>query len=192
MIKIMKKAAILIYNQFCNFEIALLLEIFKFNNKPITIFSKSLEPVLSEEGIRILPDKEIVELDLEEYDSLILTGAEDIREVIEDKEIIDFIKKFEGLIIGAISIAPVILLKADLLKNKRFMAGVNQEELYEEGFAPKELKLMIGWEDSKKESIKYIVDNNIITSVSYNFIYWSVAVARELGLKAYFEDFIRP
>ena len=78
----MKKAAILIYNQFCNFEIALLLEIFKFNNKPITIFSKSLEPVLSEEGIRILPDKEIVELDLEEYDSLILTGAEDIREVI--------------------------------------------------------------------------------------------------------------
>lgn len=192
MIKIMKKAAILIYNQFCNFEIALLLEIFKFNNKPITIFSKSLEPVLSEEGIRILPDKEIVELELEEYDSLILTGAEDIREVIEDKEIIDFIKKFEGLIIGAISIAPVILLKADLLKNKRFMAGVNQEELYEEGFAPKELKLMIGWEDSKKESIKYIVDNNIITSVSYNFIYWSVAVARELGLKAYFEDFIRP
>ena len=192
MIKIMKKTAILIYNQFCNFEIALLLEIFKFNNKPITIFSKSLEPVLSEEGIRILPDKEIVELDLEEYDSLILTGAEDIREVIEDKEIIDFIKKFEGLIIGAISIAPVILLKADLLKNKRFMAGVNQEELYEEGFTPKELKLMIGWEDSKKESIKYIVDNNIITSVSYNFIYWSVAVARELGLKAYFEDFIRP
>ena len=192
MIKIMKKAAILIYNQFCNFEIALLLEIFKFNNKPITIFSKSLEPVLSEEGIRILPDKEIVELELEEYDSLILTGAEDIREVIEDKEIIDFIKKFEGLIIGAISIAPVILLKADLLKNKRFMAGVNQEELYEEGFTPKELKLMIGWEDSKKESIKYIVDNNIITSVSYNFIYWSVAVARELGLKAYFEDFIRP
>ena len=72
------------------------------------------------------------------------------------------------------------------------MAGVNQEELYEEGFAPKELKLMIGWEDSKKESIKYIVDNNIISSVSYNFIYWSVAVARELGLKAYFEDFIRP
>ena len=188
----MKKTAILIYNQFCNFEIALLLEILKLNNKPITIFSKSLEPVLSEEGIRILPDKEIVELELEEYDSLILTGAEDIREVIEDKEIIDFIKKFEGLIIGAISIAPVILLKADLLKNKRFMAGVNQEELYEEGFAPKELKLMIGWEDSKKESIKYIVDNNIITSVSYNFIYWSVAVARELGLKAYFEDFIRP
>ena len=192
MIKIMKKTAILIYNQFCNFEIALLLEILKLNNKPITIFSKSLEPVLSEEGIRILPDKEIVELELEEYDSLILTGAEDIREVIEDKEIIDFIKKFEGLIIGAISIAPVILLKADLLKNKRFMAGVNQEELYEEGFAPKELKLMIGWEDSKKESIKYIVDNNIISSVSYNFIYWSVAVARELGLKAYFEDFIRP
>lgn len=192
MIKIMKKTAILIYNQFCNFEIALLLEILKLNNKPITIFSKSLEPVLSEEGIRILPDKEIVELELEEYDSLILTGAEDIREVIEDKEIIDFIKKFEGLIIGAISIAPIILLKADLLKNKRFMAGVNQEELYEEGFAPKELKLMIGWEDSKKESIKYIVDNNIITSVSYNFIYWSVVVARELGLKAYFEDFIRP
>lgn len=188
----MKKTAILIYNQFCNFEIALLLEILKLNNKPITIFSKSLEPVLSEEGIRILPDKEIVELELEEYDSLILTGAEDIREVIEDKEIIDFIKKFEGLIIGAISIAPIILFKAGLLKNKRFMAGVNQEELYEEGFAPKELKLMIGWEDSKKESIKYIVDNNIISSVSYNFIYWSVAVARELGLKAYFEDFIRP
>ena len=75
----MKKTAVLIYNQFCNFEIAPALEMLAMAEKTITIFAKSLSPVRSEEGLSVLPEKTIDELNLEEYDSLLLPGAMDIR-----------------------------------------------------------------------------------------------------------------
>ena len=80
----MKKTAVLIYNQFCNFEIAPALEMLAMAQKPITIFAKQLSPVRSEEGLTVLPEKTIDELKLEDYDSLLLPGAMDIREAIED------------------------------------------------------------------------------------------------------------
>ncbi len=46
---------------------------------------------------------------------------------IKDPEIIEFVKKFSDKVIGAISIAPVLLLKAGILNSKPFMAGVNKE-----------------------------------------------------------------
>src|SRR3712207_5266791 len=98
----MKKTAVLIYQQFCNFEIAPALEMLAIAQKPITIFAKTLLPVRSEEGLTVLPDKTIDELELDEYDSLLLPGAMDIREAIEEDAIINFIKRFNGMPIGAI------------------------------------------------------------------------------------------
>ena len=105
----MKKTAVLIYNQFCNFEIAPALEMLAMAEKPIAVFAKSLAPVRSEEGLTVIPEKSIKELSLDEYDSLLLPGAMDIREAIEDDAILDFIRKFDGMPIGAISIAPLLL-----------------------------------------------------------------------------------
>ena len=182
----MKKTAVLIYDSFCNFEFSVLMEIFAINNKSVTIFAKEPFPLKSEEGLTILPDKKISELNINEYDSLILTGALDIRKTVEDVQILEFIRKFHEnfCIIGAISIAPVLLLKAGILENKKFMAGVNKEELYEEGFERGSLEKMTDWNENLKDPISegYIKECNIITSVSYNFIEWSIAVAEELGL----------
>ena len=87
--------------------------------------------------------------------------------------------------VGAISIAPLLLLKAGLLKDKAFMAGVNREELAEEGFTADDLKLMTGWDDNLKNPIEegYIVSDNIVTSVSYNFIKWTLAFGELIGIK---------
>jgi DJ-1/pfpI family protein len=182
----MKKTAVLIYDSFCNFEFSVLMEIFAINNKSVTIFAKETLPLKSEEGLTILPDKKISELNINEYDSLILTGALDIRKTVEDVQILEFIRKFHEnfCVIGAISIAPVLLLKAGILENKKFMAGVNKEELYEEGFERGSLEKMTDWNENLKDPISegYIKEGNIITSVSYNFIEWSIAVAEELGL----------
>jgi len=182
----MKKTAVLIYDSFCNFEFSVLMEIFAINNKSVTIFAKETLPLKSEEGLTILPDKKISELNINEYDSLILTGALDIRKTVEDVQILEFIRKFHEnfCVIGAISIAPVLLLKAGILENKKFMAGVNKEELYEEGFERESLEKMTDWNENLKNPISegYIKEGNIITSVSYNFIEWSIAVAEELGL----------
>ncbi len=119
----MKKTAIFIYEQFCNFEIAPLLEVLKIKNKPFTVFSKDLSPVTSEEGLIVLPQKSIEDFDVDEYDSLVLPGAMDIRGVVDDEDSINFIKKFSNLKIAAISIAPILLLKSSMLYSKRFMAG---------------------------------------------------------------------
>lgn len=180
----MKKTAVLIYNQFCNFEIAPALEMLAMAQKPITIFAKTLSPVRSEEGLTILPENAINELNVEEYDSLLLPGAMDIREAIEDAEILNFIKQFNGMPIGAISIAPLLLLKAGLLEGKPFMAGVNPEELFEEGYTPDVLALMTGWDANLKNPVPdgYIQSDAVVTSVSYNFIRWTLAFGKMLGI----------
>ena len=182
----MKKTAVLLYESFCNFEFSVLLEILAINKKPVVFFAKEILPIISEEGLKVIPDIKIEDLDISEFDSLILTGAADIRKAIEDEEILSFIKKFDerDYIIGAISIAPILLLKAGILSGKSFMAGVNKEELYEEGFSEKDLTLMIDWNESIKNPVPngYIKDRNIITSVSYEFVRWGIEVAKKLGL----------
>lgn len=180
----MKKTAVLIYEQFCNFEIAPALEMLAMAQKPVTIFAKSLSPVRSEEGLVVLPEKTIDEIKLEEYDSLLLPGAMDIREAIEDEAILGFIKQFDGMPIGAISIAPLLLLKAGLLEGKPFMAGVNLEDLREEGYTSEDLKLMTGWDDSIKGIVPegYMISGNIVTSVSFEFVRWTLAFGKLLGI----------
>lgn len=181
----MKKTAIFIYEQFCNFEIAPLLEVLKIKNKPFTVFSKNLSPVTSEEGLIVLPQKSIEDFDVDEYDSLVLPGAMDIRGVVDDENSIDFIKKFSNMKIAAISIAPILLLKSSMLHSRRFMAGVNKEELMEEGFSKEALQLMRDWKENAKEPLKegYIIDGNIITSVSYEFLRWTLGFASMLELE---------
>ena len=129
----MKKTAILIYDQFCNFEIAPALEMLAMAEKPISIFAKTLSRIRSEDGLTIIPEKSIDELNLNEYDSLLLPGAIDIREAIEDNAILDFIKKFEGMPIGAISIAPLHIMKAGLFEGNQIMARVNPDHLIQKG-----------------------------------------------------------
>lgn len=180
----MKKTAILIYDSFCNFEISTVLEILALAEKPITVFGITREAIRSEDGLSVLPDDTIDNLDLDAYDSLILPGAMDIREAIENERIIDFIKKFEGKTIGAISIAPLLLVRAGLLNGKPFMAGINKEEIFEEGFSESDLAEMVGWDDNLSKPVEagYIIAGNIITSISYNFVKWALAFGKMLGI----------
>ena len=184
----MKKVTVLIYDLFCNFEFSVALEILAMAGKPITVFAKDLAPVKSEEGLTLIAGKSIDELQIEDYDALLLTGSADIRETIIDENILAFIRQFDkpDMIIGAISIAPILLLKAGMLKGKRFMAGVNKEELADEGFSHDDLQLMIGWDDNLANPVSdgFIRDGNIITSISYNFIKWAFAFCKAIGIEA--------
>lgn len=181
----MKKTAVLLYESFCHFEISVALEILALKNKAIDVFAKSKEVILSEERLKIVPDKTIFELDINEYDSLLLPGAVDIESAVKDPEIIEFVKKFSDKVIGAISIAPVLLLKAGILNGKPFMAGVNKEELLEEGFLESDLTLMNDWDKCIENPIEdgYILDDKIITSLSYNFVKFGIQFAKMLGIE---------
>ena len=109
----------------------------------------------------------------------------DIRKAIEDDSILEFIKQFDGMPIGAISIAPLLLLKAGLLDGKPFMAGVNPEDLAEEGYTSEDLALMKGWDYCIKNPVPegYIRAGNIVTSVCYGFLCWTLAFGEMLGIK---------
>lgn len=181
----MKKTAVLIYDKFCNFEISVALEILALNNKEIDVFGKTLDPIISEEGLKILPDKTIYDLDIGEYDSLLLPGAMDIRYAVEDNDIIDFIKKFAGKIIGAISIAPILLVKAGMLRGKTFMIGATKENLLEENYTEEDLKYMKDWDDCIAFPISdgYIVSESIVTSVSFNFIKFGIKFCSMIGIE---------
>lgn len=185
----MKKVAVLIYDKFCNFEFSVALEMLAMAKKPITVFAKTLHPVRSEEGLLVIAEKTIDALDIHEYDSLLLTGSADLREAAEDAHVLAFIKNFDrsDIIIGAISIAPILLMKLKMLNGKRFMIGVNREDLAEEGFTLKDMELMVDWNESLKNPIPegYIQDGNILTSVSYGYAQWAIAFGRALGLEVY-------
>ena len=186
-----KKTAVLVYDSFCNFEISVILELLALAGKKIVVFGKSKEPVCSEEGLRILPDAILEEVVPEDFDSLILPGAADIREAIEDEAILEFVRQFDGKAIGAISIAPIMLVKAGLLKGKPFIAGVNKEEIMEEGFSEEDLAEMIGWDDNLRNPVEegFIISDNIITSVSYNFVKWALGFGKMLGIDIPGENF---
>jgi len=185
----MKRTAVLIYQGFCNFELSVALEMLAMAGKPITVFAVDKNVVRSEEGLMVLPDESIDELDVDDYDSLLLTGAADIAEAINNPSVIDFVKAFgeRHCIIGAISIAPLLLVKAGSLAGKRFMAGVNKGEAIEEGFTEAELCHMVGWDDAIQHPVAdgYIRDGNVITSVAFHFIQWAMAFGRAIGIEVH-------
>ena len=187
----MKKTAVLIYDSFCNFEISVALEVLALAEKEITVFGVSKEPIRSEEGLMMAPQHTLDELNVDEYDSLLLPGAMDIREAIENPKVIEFIKSFDKKIIGAISIAPIMLVRAGFLEGKPFMAGVNKEEIMEEGFTEEQLCRMVGWDDNLENPIEtgYIITDNIVTSISYNFVKWGLTFGKMLGIDIPSETF---
>ena len=189
----MKKTAVLLYNTCCLFELTVALEMLKMAEKPVVYFAKELKPIRTEEGMLVIADNTFEQLNVDEYDSLLITGATDAQSMVEDESTQEFVSKFydAGTLIGAISIAPILLLKLGYLKEKPFMIGVEKSDLYEEGFTDDDMKYMIGWEESCDEVVpeKYLKADNIITSVAFGFRQWAMAIGKELNIEVYPKSF---
>ncbi len=189
----MKKTAVLLYNTCCLFELTVALEMLQMAQKPVVYFAKDLKPIRTEEGMLIIADNTFEQLNIEEYDSLLITGATDAKDAVEDKATQEFVSKFHGAgaLIGAISIAPILLLKLGYLKGKPFMIGVEKSDLYEEGFTDDDMKYMVGWEESCDGVVpeKYLKTDNIITSVAFGFRQWAMAIGRELNIELWPKSF---
>ena len=189
----MKKTAVLLYETCCLFELTVALEMLKMAEKEVVYFAKHLNTIITEEGIKVVADCTFNELVIEDYDSLLLTGAKDAKNANEDMETLDFIDSFykSGAIIGAISIAPIFLLQLGHLKGKQFMIGVEKHNLKELNFTDDDLKNMVGWGEACDEVVpeKYLKSDNIITSVAFGFRQWAMAIGEELGIDTYPKSF---
>ena len=61
----------------CNFEFSVALEILALAEKEVVVFAQTKDAVRSEDGLLVLPNQTIDEINIDEYDSLILPGAMD-------------------------------------------------------------------------------------------------------------------
>ena len=171
----MKKTAVLLYPLFSLQEIGTLTELLRFYDRETVTFSAGREPVKSEDGFTILPDRDLTEFDRGEFDSLVLPGIWEPLPVMLDERIIRFLEQFRGdgdILIAAISAGPLLLGKAGLLEGRRFTHGVFEEFLDAFPVMPRENAVRT-----------YLVeDGNLITAYGGAFREFAVAVAHRLGI----------
>ncbi len=171
----MKKTAVLLYPLFSLQEIGTLTELLRFYDRETVTFSAGREPVKSEDGFTILPDRDLTEFDRGEFDSLVLPGIWEPLPVMLDERIIRFLEQFRedgDILIAAISAGPLLLGKAGLLEGRRFTHGVFEEFLDAFPVMPRENAVRT-----------YLVeDGNLITAYGGAFREFAVAVAHRLGI----------
>lgn len=170
-----KKTAVILYPLFSLQEIGTLTELLRFYDREIVTFSAGREPVKSEDGFTILPDRDLTEFCREEFDSLVLPGIWEPLPVMLDDRVIRFLEQFRGdgeILLAAISAGPLLLGKAGLLEGKRFTHGVFEEFLDAFPVMPRENVVRT-----------YLVeDGNLITAYGGAFREFAVAVAHRLGI----------
>ncbi len=171
----MKKAAVMLYPLFSLQEISCLTELFKFYDKEIETFAAGGAAVRSEDGFTILPDKSFEDFERTEFDCLVLPGIWEPLPVLLDERNIRFLEQFRGdsgLVIAAISSAPLLLGKAGLLEGKRFTSGVFEEFLDAFPVMPREgiVRTFL------------VEDGNLITAYSGAFREFAVKAARKVGI----------
>jgi len=183
----LKRTAILLFDLFSNYEISVALSILAQAEKGYDMFCLNAIAV-SEEGLHVKRDKSISELNITIYDSLLLPGCMDLRGVIDDGQILEFIRNFNlsTHIIASISSSPLLLLRAGLLDGKKYIAGVVKKELLEEGFKMEQMSGMRDITELKNEDgtiTSCLTDGNLLTAVGFDFINFGIEFGRMLDLR---------
>lgn len=173
----MKKFALLVYPEFSLQEVMNLARLFRWEFDIFTeVISSANEPVKSEEGIWVLPQKTTDVFRIDDYSCLILPGCSDFTEVFRDKKIFDFLSSFKGnntFPIGAICSGPMLLAKAGLLEDKKFTASIFMDFFDFCPFLDKENYV----------AAPAVISDNIVTAGGSNFNGFAVTMAHLLGLE---------
>lgn len=182
-----KKTAVLLFDLFSNYEISVALSILYQSGRKYDVFCLN-EEARSEEGLIVKRTKALDDICIEEYDSLLIPGCMDLRDIIDDEQIHCFLKRFNSpkMVIASISSSPVLLLKAGLLENKKYIAGVMKEGLIEEGFTMDQLCNMRDITELKNKDgtiDTYCIDENILTAIGPGFIKFGIEFGKMLNLK---------
>lgn len=79
----------------------------------------------SEEGIKVLPNKLISDIKITDYHCIILPGSINPLPALYNDKLIQFLENGRNtdIVFAAISSAPLLLAKAEILKGKKFTAG---------------------------------------------------------------------
>lgn len=170
----MQKAALLVYPEFSLQEVMNLARLFRWQyDISMEVVAPRKEPIKSEEGIVVLPQKTTEEFDADEYTCLVLPGCSDFSQVWANEAIFDFLRSLSlrpDFPIGAICSAPMLLARAGLLKGKKFTASIFMDFF---DFCP-------FLERENYVAVPSVTSGNIVTAGGSNFNGFAVAMARLL------------
>lgn len=170
----MKKVAVIIYPNFSLQEITTLTSCLKiWFNVDIDYLGSEMKIYISEDGIQVIPTKLIKNVDLSDYNCIVLPGIIDPLPALYDNELINFISKLKNtdILIASISSAPILLAKAGVLSEVKFTAGFFMQMVDTFEFINKENYV-------HKPVMK---DRNIITAIGFAFREFAQMVINELG-----------
>ena len=168
------KAAVCLYDGFCNFEFSVLLESLALADSQIDYIAKTLKPVRAEEGFLALGEYTWGTICAEDYDVLVLTG------------------------IGAKDdSSDLILVNAGIMNERRYVASVDRECFMAGGactsveLSAGQMKGLLDMKEQKKhpELHGYVQDGNVITANGWWFREWAMAVCKALQLPFYPKSF---
>ncbi|QDQ03212.1 4-methyl-5(B-hydroxyethyl)-thiazole monophosphate biosynthesis protein [Lysinibacillus fusiformis] len=170
----MKKTAVLLYPQFSEYELSVALSILMQGEKPVITVGLSKLPIRGESGLTCITDTTIEELNIDEIDSLLLTGCMDIFTLENEKNILDFISRVESkvTVIGSISSSPYLLAKVGILKGKKYTIGMTEENRDNSGI----------FERNNYSEELVVQDGKLITARGRGFIRFGVCFGKALNL----------
>ena len=122
----MRKFAVMLYPDFSLQEITCLTSALTvWFGETIDFIASEHKEYRSEEGLRVLPAKTVSEVNIMDYDCVILPGTVNPLPALFDEKLIDFLRNGANtaVVFAAISSAPALLSKAGVLDGKKFTAG---------------------------------------------------------------------
>lgn len=162
---------VLLYQGVAEFEVTLLGFVAREEGHEIaTAAPDDMMQVRGMGGFRLCADLQLSEVNVDEYDALIVPGGP--RETIIDREEVSaLIRRFHGAdkLIGAICAAPVHLAKAGVLAGRAYTTGISEN-----------YRGLFDW--SRKVDRPVVFDGNIVTARAEAFVGFTFAVLEKLGV----------
>ncbi len=165
------------YPDMADFEVILLLHRLRcIGGRRIVTIADTPDPVISQSGLRYLPDLTVDQASAEEAEALIIPGGP----INNDQNaILPLIRQMhrQNKLIAAICFGPQFLARAGLLHSLRYTTSCTPEHI-----------AALGVEDPFPRDLyldrRILWDNNIITAQGHAFVDFALAVFRGLGLSA--------
>lgn len=170
-----KKAAIMIYPYFSLQEVSCLTAgLTIYYGYELAVFASSKEVMRSEEGFAVIADYTFDEFQADEFDCVILPGILNPLPALFNSKNIEFLRALanKDIVIAAICSAPILLAKAGVLENKRFVCSIFDEVIQHYDFIP-------------EQNVQYkpiLRDGNIITAHGFAYREFAVEVMHALGI----------
>ncbi|MBM7837212.1 4-methyl-5(b-hydroxyethyl)-thiazole monophosphate biosynthesis [Alkalihalobacillus xiaoxiensis] len=169
----MRKTAVLLYPQFSEYELSVALSILMQGKKPIMTIGTGHE-IRGESGLLCKPDRLLSEVDIDEFDSLLLPGCLDIGELVNHYALIHFIKEISECEnwIASISSSPYLLALAGALQGREYTIGLPQSFIQSSEHLDAQLY----------RDVPVVQDNHIITAIGSGFIEFGIRFGEALNL----------